>query len=49
MTDLTPRTGAADAAPARRPRRNVVPIIVLGLVLDAIDHRRLPNHLVGQF
>ena len=35
MTDLTPRTGAADAAPARRPRRNVVPIIVLGLVLVA--------------
>ena len=34
MTDLTPRTGQDDAAPARK-RRNVVPMIVLGLVLVA--------------
>ena len=35
MTDLTPRTGADDVVPARRPRRNVVAIVVLGLVLVA--------------
>ncbi len=35
MTDLTPRTGADDVAPAQRRRRNIVPIIVLGLVLVA--------------
>lgn len=35
MTDLTPRTGADDVASDRRSRRNLVPIIVLGLVLVA--------------
>ena len=35
MTDLTPRTGADDVAPRPRQRRNLVPIIVLGLVLVA--------------
>ena len=35
MTDLTPRTGADDVAPSRRPRRKLVPIIVLGLVFVA--------------
>lgn len=35
MTDLTPRTGGDGDVAARRQRRNVVPIIVLGLVLVA--------------
>lgn len=35
MSDLTPRTGSDGATPARKPRRNIVPIIVLGLVLVA--------------
>jgi cytochrome c-type biogenesis protein CcmE len=35
VTDLTPRTGADHVVPRRRPRRNLVPIIVLGLVLVA--------------
>ena len=35
MTDLSPRTGADGDAPTRRPRRNLVPVVVLGLVLVA--------------
>ena len=35
MTDLTPRTGPDDAIPAARPRRRVLPMIVLAAVLVA--------------
>lgn len=35
MTDLTPRTGHDDAVPPTRRRRNVLPMIVLGLVVIA--------------
>ena len=35
MTDLTPRTGPDDASAPARPRRNLLPMIVLALVLVA--------------
>jgi len=35
VTDLTPRTGPDDAAGTARPRRNLVPMIVLALVFVA--------------
>ena len=35
MTDLTPRTGPADAARAPRRRRPWIPMVVIGLVLVA--------------
>jgi cytochrome c-type biogenesis protein CcmE len=35
VTDLTPRTGPDDVAAPARPKRNLLPMIVLGLVLVA--------------